>query len=52
VRIHQKDLAVTDHATALPERKRAAAVVLFVCDVSKDVERDGLDLAPHGETVQ
>ncbi len=29
MRIHQKDLAVTDHATALPERKRAD---LFVRD--------------------
>jgi hypothetical protein len=29
VRIHRKDLAVTDHATALPERKRAD---LFVRD--------------------
>jgi hypothetical protein len=30
VRIHQKNLAVTDYTTALPERKRASAVVLFV----------------------
>jgi hypothetical protein len=35
VRIHQKDLAVTDHATALPDRQRASAVVLFVGDADR-----------------
>jgi hypothetical protein len=32
VRIHQKDLALTDHVAVLPERKRASAVVLVVRD--------------------
>ena len=35
MRIHQKDLAVTDHVTALPERKRASAAVLFVRDAAR-----------------
>jgi hypothetical protein len=30
--IHQKDLALTDHVTVLPERKRASAVILFMRD--------------------
>jgi hypothetical protein len=38
-RIHQKDLALTDHVTVLPERKRASAVVLFVRDALTRLRR-------------
>ena len=49
--IHQKDLAVTDHTTALPERKRAAGVVLVMRDahlasIDRNKETDPTDCLP------